>query len=92
MGEIPDDERTEVRIKVRVPGEPIQWVVEDGEGVDIHPSADMASLYGSVEQAMERVEELAGDFPDATLSVIEEGWTGDWSGLTAAHAAFWRHQ
>lgn len=86
------EERVEVRIKVQVPGEPVQWVQEADEGLEIVPSTDMATRYRDMGEAMERVEQIAPDMPDATLSVIEEGWVGDWFTVDPTDAAFWRYR
>lgn len=85
-------EHVEIRIKVRVPGEPVQWVQEVEEGIDLVPGADCATLYGTMREAMDRVEEIAPDMPDATLSVVEEEWVGDWFSVSPTDAAFWRYQ
>lgn len=84
-------ERVEIRIKVQVPGEPVQWLVQDSEGFDTHPDASMGSRYRSMQDAMDVVEDLAPEWPDATLSVVEEGWIGDWFAVSPTDAAFWRY-
>ena len=86
------EERVEVRIKVQVPGEPVQWVQEVEEGIEIVPTTDMATQYPDMGAAMDRVEQIAPDMPDATLSVIEEGWIGDWFTVDPTDAAFWRYR
>lgn len=85
-------EHVDTRIKVMVPGEPVQWVQEVEEGIDIVPTMDMASRYRSLGEAMDRVEEIAPDMPDATLSVIQEEWVGDWFKVDPTDAAFWRYR
>jgi len=83
-------EHVAVWIKVQVPGEPAQWVQEVEEGVEVVPTVEAATRYPSVKAAMDRVEDLAPDMEDATLSVIEEGWIGDWFAVRPTDVAFWR--
>lgn len=87
------EETTEVTVKVRISGEPIQWLVCNSEGFDLARDHADATRFDSVDAAFDVVEALDAEWPDASLSVMEEGWSGDWpENLTAAHAAFWRHQ
>lgn len=83
------DENTVVRIKVQVPGEAPQALLQTAEGFDLVP-VESGTRYPSVDAAFDVVDDLAGDFPDATLNVIEEGWCGDWSGgVSPLHKNFW---
>lgn len=86
-----DQERTEIRIKVYVPEDQlVYWLRRDNEGFDLVSAPREATLYDSMDQAMDTVEDVEQSFPDAVLSVVEEGWTGDWSGVNPADVAFWR--
>lgn len=86
------DEQVAIRIKVQFPGEPVHWLVHDSMGFDTHPDASRASRYRDIGEAMEEVERIASGWPDATLSVVEEGWIGDWFSVNPTDAAFWRYR
>ncbi len=88
------DETVEITVKVRVPGEPIQWLYRNSEGFDLVRDHGQATRFGSMDEAFDIIESLDPEWPDASLSVIEEGWSGDWpeEAISPLHAAFWRHQ
>ena len=86
-----DDEVTQVRVKVKFPGEEARFLLVTEEGFDL-VCYDHASLIPSLDDAFVLMDDLGGVWPTATLSAIEEGWSGDWpEGVSMAHAAFWRH-